>query len=103
MPRPNTMTTKNTAAQALRSIPSASRSEASRSNGSKGGRHGYEIFDGVLMMPVLTGGKRRWTVKGMSGVWGSQEGAASAAHHPTGRNVTIAIQADGSVVETVLA
>ena len=34
------MTTKNKAAQALRSIPSAIRSEASRSNGSKGGRPG---------------------------------------------------------------
>ena len=34
------MTTKNTAAQALRSIPSAIRSDASRSNGSKGGRPG---------------------------------------------------------------
>ena len=34
------MTTKNTAAQALRAIPSATRSEASRSNGSKGGRPG---------------------------------------------------------------
>ena len=32
------MTTKNTAAQTLRAIPSATRSEASRSNGSKGGR-----------------------------------------------------------------
>lgn len=34
------MTTKNKAAQALRAIPSATRSEASRSNGSKGGRPG---------------------------------------------------------------
>ena len=34
------MTTKNTAAQALRSLPSAIRSEASRSNGTKGGRPG---------------------------------------------------------------
>lgn len=34
------MTTKNKAAQALRAIPSAIRSEASRSNGSNGGRPG---------------------------------------------------------------
>ena len=32
------MTTKNKAAQALRAIPSAIRSEVSRSNGAKGGR-----------------------------------------------------------------
>ena len=32
------MTTKNKAAQALRSIPSAIRTDASRSNGAKGGR-----------------------------------------------------------------
>lgn len=34
------MTTKNKAAQALRAIPSAIRSEVSRSNGAKGGRPG---------------------------------------------------------------
>lgn len=36
------MTTKNQAAQALRSIPSAIRTEASRSNGAKGGRPAFE-------------------------------------------------------------
>ena len=96
---------KNTAAQSLGRLggskTSQAKTSAARANGAKGGRPGYELFNGVLMMPVMISGKRRWTVKGMSGIWASQDAASSAAHYPTGRNVSIEIQEDGSVSETI--
>jgi len=44
------MTTKNKAAQALRSIPSTIRSEASRTNGAKGGRPKMTLSEMLLKM-----------------------------------------------------
>lgn len=98
---------KNTAAQSLGRLggskTSQAKTSAARANGTKGGRPGYRLELGVLMMPVMISGKRRcWSVKGMSGIWASQEEAAAAAHYPAGRNISVEIQDDGSVIETII-